>query len=94
MREILTSIGTTHWYQGELDQAEGRFHRGAEGIAAGAGRWHPTNPELLYQLSTIDNNIGHVLEGRGRWTRRRRNTATCSRWRSNWCGSIPATANG
>ena len=31
-----------------------------------ARKHDPDNPKLLYQLSTVDNNNGHVLEGRGR----------------------------
>ncbi|MEP6632891.1 MAG: TIR domain-containing protein [Luteimonas sp.] len=63
--EILTFIGTSHWYQGELDRAESGFNE-AQRVLQRAKTRVPENPELLYQLSTIDNNLGHVLEGRGR----------------------------
>jgi tetratricopeptide (TPR) repeat protein len=61
-----TYIGTTYWYQGELDRAEENFGV-AQVILQRARPLAPENPELLYQLSTINNNVGHVLEGRGRY---------------------------
>jgi len=60
----LTFIGTTYWYQGELDRAEESFLM-AQAVLQRAQALAPEHSELLYQLSTIDNNLGHVLEGRG-----------------------------
>jgi hypothetical protein len=53
-----------HWYQGDLDGAQAASTRRTR-CCCGAGA-APRNTELLFQLSTIDNNAGHVLEGRGR----------------------------
>jgi tetratricopeptide (TPR) repeat protein len=61
-----TYIGTTYWHLGDLDRAEENFGA-AQKILQRAMPLAPENSELLYQLSTIDNNIGHVLEGRGRY---------------------------
>lgn len=61
-----TYIGTTYWHLGDLDRAEEHFGA-AQGILQRARPLAPENSELLYQLSTIDNNMGHVLEGRGRY---------------------------
>ena len=63
--DVQTLIGTSHWYQGELDRAEKAF-AAAQRVLLRAKALAPANPQLLYQLSTIDNNIGHVLEVRGR----------------------------
>ena len=61
-----TYIGTTYWHLGDLDRAEAHFGA-AQAILQRARPLAPENSELLYQLSTIDNNMGHVLEGRGRY---------------------------
>jgi tetratricopeptide (TPR) repeat protein len=63
--ENLAFIGTTHWYQGKLDAAQSSF-RSAQALLKSAQPDAGHRSELLYQLATIDNNIGHVLEARGR----------------------------
>jgi len=59
----LAYVGMTYWYQGRLDDAQHAFEaaqRALQGARAQAGQ----DPALLSQLSSIDNNIGHVLEAR------------------------------
>lgn len=63
--DVLAFLGTMHWYQGDLDGA-GRGFDAVHAVLAKAQRFAPDNPTLLYQLSTVDNNNGHVLESRGR----------------------------
>lgn len=63
--EVQAYIGLTHWYQGDLERAEHGFHA-AHGTLSAARRHAPDDPQLLFQLSTIDNNTGHVLEANGR----------------------------
>ncbi|MDQ3229291.1 MAG: toll/interleukin-1 receptor domain-containing protein [Pseudomonadota bacterium] len=63
--EILTYIGTARWYHDDLQQAETAFGA-AQRVLLRARPLAPADPDLLYQLSTINNNMGHVLEGRGR----------------------------
>ena len=63
--EILTNIGTTHWNQGDPDGAQRAFDS-AHDVLARARDVAPDNAELLFQLSTVDNNNGHVLQSRGR----------------------------
>lgn len=60
----LAFIGTTYWYQGDLDQAQAGFDA-AEDLLLKAKRLATPTPQLLFQLTTINNNNGHVLEGRG-----------------------------
>ena len=62
--EILAYIGTTHWYQGDLQHARTGFGK-AQTVLLRARTLAPENPQLLFQLATLDNNIGHVLEGSG-----------------------------
>ena len=64
--EILAYIGMVHWYQGALDEAQAAFDR-ARTVLVRAQVRAPDDPQLLFQLSTLDNNAGHVLEGRGRF---------------------------
>ena len=63
--EVLAYIGTAHWYMGEVDKAEKDFDGSREVLRRAQALGAP-NRELLYQLTMIDNNAGHVLEGRGR----------------------------
>lgn len=58
-------IGTMRWYQGDLDGAQRAFDA-AQQVLLRAQAIAPDDPQLLFQLSTVDNSIGHVLEGRGR----------------------------
>lgn len=62
---IWAFIGTTYWYQGQLDEAQHSFESG-QAILQRSQAHSATDLQLQYQLSTIDNNIGHVLEARGR----------------------------
>ena len=66
--EALTYVGTVHWYQGELDQAQSGFAK-AQALLKRAQVTGNVDaalaPTLLYQLIGLDNNIGHVLEARG-----------------------------
>ena len=58
-------VGMTDWYQGKLDTAQQSFESAQKVLSR--GDLHSTsNPELIYQLTSIDNNIGHVLEARGK----------------------------
>jgi len=64
--DVLAYIGKTYWSQGDLDAAQRGFDA-ASVVLERARRSAPDNPELLFQLSTIDNNSGHVLETRGKF---------------------------
>jgi tetratricopeptide (TPR) repeat protein len=63
--ELLAYVGTNHWYQGDLDAAQRSFEA-SRAVLARAQALAPKSHELLFQLGTVDNNAGHVLEGRGR----------------------------
>jgi tetratricopeptide (TPR) repeat protein len=63
--EILTNIGLTYWNQGDPDGAQRAFDA-AHAVLARARGIAPDDAKVLYQLSTVDNNNGHVLESRGR----------------------------
>ena len=62
--DSLAFVGMTHWYQGDLAQAQAGF-ASAQDVLLQAQTRDPRNPKLLFQLSTIENNIGHVLEAHG-----------------------------
>ena len=62
--DILAYIGTTHWYQGDLPGAQRGFDE-AHKVLVAARKLDPHNRELLIQLSTVDNNNGHLLESHG-----------------------------
>jgi eukaryotic-like serine/threonine-protein kinase len=61
----LAFIGMTHWSQGKLDSAQESFEAAQRALeraqAKAAG-----DPDLLFHLTAIDNDIGHVLEARGK----------------------------
>jgi tetratricopeptide (TPR) repeat protein len=59
----LAYIGMTHWYQGKLDDAQQAFEAAQSALHGAVARAADTS--LTFQLSIIDNNIGHVLEARG-----------------------------
>ena len=62
---VLTFVGMTDWYQGRLDTAQRSFESAQNVLQRSPSR--PSNDgELLFQLTSIDNNIGHVLEARGK----------------------------
>jgi eukaryotic-like serine/threonine-protein kinase len=65
--EILSFIGMTYWRQGKLDDAQQAF----ESARTVLNRLQHLTPgandsQVLFQLATTYNNIGHVLEVRGR----------------------------
>lgn len=62
--DVRAYIGTSHWYQGDLDAAQDGF-LSAAAVLERARALAPANPRLLFQLATLDNNLGHVLEARG-----------------------------
>jgi tetratricopeptide (TPR) repeat protein len=60
----LTFVGMTNWRQGKLDAAQESFEaaqRALQRAESASG-----DNDLLYQSGVIDNNIGHVLEARGK----------------------------
>jgi len=64
--EVLGFIGMTNWREGRLDDAQSAFETARDVLH----RVQPGTPgakdqELLFQLATTYNNIGHVLEVRG-----------------------------
>jgi len=61
-----TFIGRTHWYQGELDDALRGFQM-AQRILLRARTVAPADHDVVFELATLDNNIGHVLESRARF---------------------------
>jgi tetratricopeptide (TPR) repeat protein len=63
--EVVSFVGVAHWYLGQLEQAQASFDA-AGAVLLRAQAIAPRDPKLLYQLSSIDNNSGHVLEGQGR----------------------------
>jgi tetratricopeptide (TPR) repeat protein len=62
--DLLAFMGTMHWYQGELAQAQLLYDQ-SQSVLLQAQRLAPTDRRLLFQLATLDNNAGHVLESRG-----------------------------
>ncbi len=63
--ENVAFIGTTHWYQGDLDAAERDFQL-AESIITHAEKISVTDLQLLFQKQIVENNLGHILESRGK----------------------------
>jgi eukaryotic-like serine/threonine-protein kinase len=63
--ETWAFIGLTHWRQGQLDAAQEAFVSAKE-ILLRAQVYAPNDLELRFQRETIVNNMGHVLEARGR----------------------------
>ena len=62
--DVLSYIGLTNWYQGHLDGAKQSFES-AHRVLSAAREHAPDDPQLLFQLSTLDNNLGHILEANG-----------------------------
>jgi tetratricopeptide (TPR) repeat protein len=62
--DILAFIGTTYWQQGDPVAAQHEFDA-AHDVLSRARNIEPDNTELLFQLSTVDSNNGHVFEARG-----------------------------
>jgi tetratricopeptide (TPR) repeat protein len=61
----LAFVGMTHWSQGDLDRAQESFES-AEKALQHVESETGDNPLLIFQLTSLDNNIGHVLEARGK----------------------------
>ncbi|HET9835510.1 MAG TPA: TIR domain-containing protein [Rhodanobacteraceae bacterium] len=61
----LTYIGMSHWTEGKLDDAQRNYEAARRVLRTSLVR-RSNNPPLLVQLSYIDNDIGHVLEARGK----------------------------
>lgn len=59
----LAYVGMTDWYQGKLDDAQQAFEAAQSALRGAVARAADTS--LIFQLSVIDNNTGHVLEARG-----------------------------
>jgi len=63
--ETVAFIGKTHWFQGDLDTAE-RYFRSAHSILARVEKNGSGDPEFVFQMQSVENNLGHILESRGR----------------------------
>ena len=62
---VLAYAGMTDWSQGKLDSAQQAFEA-AQAVLQRGEQYSAADPELIFQLSSIENNIGHVLEARGK----------------------------
>jgi len=62
---LWTFVGMADWYQGELENAQQNFERARDVLKNTQAR-AARNPDLIFQLASLDNNIGHVLEARGK----------------------------
>ena len=62
----LAFVGMTHWSTGALDRAQENFEAAQRALQR-ADPQSASAEDLLYQLSVIDNDIGHVLEARGKF---------------------------
>ena len=58
-------VGMTEWYRGALDAAARSFSAAQATLEAMSGAARE-DPRVLFELSTLDNDIGHVLEAHGR----------------------------
>ena len=63
--ETVAFIGKAHWIQGDLDAAERDF-RSAHSILARVEKTGAADPEFVFQMQIVENNLGHILESRGR----------------------------
>ena len=61
----LAFVGMTSWSQGALDRAQENF-AAAQHALERADVAKTGTDDLLFQLTVIDNDIGHVLEARGK----------------------------
>ncbi len=61
---LLTYVGMTHWYSGELDEALHQFEA-ARTVLEKARETDARNLLLIEPLAGVENNIGHILESRG-----------------------------
>jgi tetratricopeptide (TPR) repeat protein len=62
--DVLAYVGMARWNLGDSDGAQRQFDA-AHAVLSQARRIDPDNAKLLFQLSTFDNNTGHVQESRG-----------------------------
>ncbi len=62
----LAFVGMTHWSAGALDRAQESFEAAQRALQR-ADSDAASAQDLRYQLSVIDNDIGHVLEARGKF---------------------------
>ena len=60
----LAFIGMVYWNEGNLIAAQQAFESGRQVLRSSQTK-AKDDPPLLYQLQSLDNNIGHVLEARG-----------------------------
>ncbi|HEX6612863.1 MAG TPA: TIR domain-containing protein [Rhodanobacteraceae bacterium] len=60
----LAFIGLVHWSQGKLDSAQRDFDTARQRLRASQTQGR-NDPAWLFQLETLDNDLGHVLEARG-----------------------------
>ena len=63
--ETVAFIGKAHWIQGDLDAAERDF-RSAHSILARVEKTGAAELEVVFQMQFLENNLGHILESRGR----------------------------
>ena len=65
--ELMSYVGMAYWRQGELDKAEVAFDS-AQGILEKqrADPARDNDAQLLVQLASVYNNVGHIQEARGR----------------------------
>jgi tetratricopeptide (TPR) repeat protein len=61
----LAFVGMTDWRQDKLDAAQESFEAAQRALQRAESQ-ASADSDLLYQSSVIDNNIGHVLEARGK----------------------------
>jgi len=61
---VWSYVGMTQWFQGNLDDAQSSFES-SQGVLKDA-EVKSEEPGLIYQLLVVDNNLGHVLETRGK----------------------------
>lgn len=62
--ETVAYIGKAHWIQGDLDAAERDF-RSAHSILARVEQTGGAGPEFVFQMQSVEINLGHILESRG-----------------------------
>ncbi|WP_109126469.1 toll/interleukin-1 receptor domain-containing protein [Dyella sp. C11] len=61
---LLSFIGQSHWFEGELEKAKINFDAGKHVLERAAPYAHD-DPDWLFGLEMLDNNLGHVLEAQG-----------------------------
>jgi tetratricopeptide (TPR) repeat protein len=62
---LWTFLGMADWYEDNLESAQLNFER-ARDVLQNAQARPAHDPDLIFQLTSIDNNIGHVLEAQGK----------------------------